>query len=1135
MPRMKKMNPSVPRILALLIFLKLSGCSFSDSTVFESVSPETSGISFQNTVAETDEQNMLSFEYMYNGAGVAAADFNNDGLTDLYFAGNETGNALYLNRGDFQFQDISAQSGTSGSSEKWYSGVSAVDINSDGLMDIYLSISGRDDAELRKNELYINTGPDDTGIPVFVESAREYGLDDPSYSTHAAFFDYNNDGALDMYLLVANSGSGASYANAFEQMGQQNEGNTDKLFEGAWDDQLNHPVYTDVSETSGINLEGYGLGVNILDVNMDGHKDIYVTNDYVSEDIFWVNNGDGTFTNRIADMLSHTSYSAMGSDVADINNDGLIDLFSLDMLPEVNVRAKMMANPSNYRNYVNEAFSNTFPQHTKNTLQLNMGSVNSNELPVFSEIGAFANVEATDWSWASLFADFNNSGFRDLFITNGIPRDITDKDFWSEYGRVQDIMPMSMALPKIPEVPATNYIFENNHDLTFTNRSEVWGFVQPGYSTGTVYADLDNDGDLDIVVNNTYSTAGVYRNNTVESGNETGSNWLKINILGTERNRNGLGTVLDLFFDDGSHQKHEQSVYRGYLSSVDPVLHFGIGQRAAVDSLRISYTLGRDRFEKTFYGVEANQVLEVDLNEFGGKSMEADRINNDPEYKWVTENLLPAGAFEPSGYNDFSDNPMLLYKLSELGPANASGDITGNGLDDLFVGPVGSQEGYLLKQQQSGEFVREPFSTEWAAENPGIVVNDAELADVNGDGYPDLYLAVASLSRDLEPMLASDRLYLNNGEGGFYFADGMIPVITTNSNSVTSADINNDGQADFFIGSGAGTGTYPVSERHYFLINDLQNSGSFIDQTEQLSTALTSYDGIINDSEWIDLNGDGSFELVAAGDWEPIRVFQKEGDIWADKTSDFGLNENAGLWMSISVSDVNGDGYPDLIAGNFGENALFEADTEQPMRIYYGDLTGDGFFESVPSRFTVTQNGEIKEFPYHYREDFMRHIPGLMRTYSTHERYGRTSMQEIIAQFEGEIKKKKVNDLQSVVYLNEGGNKFSLQILPRQAQFAPLFDVLSDGISTEPEDRLFLAGNMRGGDVYSGSYNAMKSFVMDVKIDTDSLSMNTIPVSESGIYLNGYARSIYKIKNRVGVSRFAVVFDTGEVRFFQRL
>jgi hypothetical protein len=1132
---MKKMTPSVPRILVLLIFLKITGCSFSDSTVFEPVSSETSGIFFQNTVSETDEQNMLSFEYMYNGAGVAAADFNNDGLTDLYFAGNETGNALYLNRGDFQFQDISAQSGTSGSSEKWYSGVSAVDINSDGLMDIYLSVSGRDDAELRKNELYINSGPDDAGIPVFEEFAQEYGLDDPSYSTHAAFFDYNNDGTLDMYLLVANSGSGASYANAFEQMGQQNEGNTDKLFEGAWDDQLNHPVYRDVSETSGINLEGYGLGVNILDVNMDGHKDIYVTNDYVSEDLFWVNNGDGTFTNRLADMLSHTSYSAMGSDVADINNDGLLDLFSLDMLPEVNVRAKMMANPSNYRNYVNEAFADMFPQHTKNTLQLNMGSVNSNELPVFSEIAAFANVEATDWSWASLFADFNNSGFRDLFITNGIPRDITDKDFWSEYGRVQDIMPMSMALPKIPQVPATNYIFENNHDLTFTNRSEQWGFVQPGYSTGTVYADLDNDGDLDIVVNNSNSTAGLYRNNTVESGNEAGANWLKIKLFGTERNRNGLGTVLDLFFDDGSRQKHEQSVYRGYLSSVDPVLHFGIGRRASIDSLRVSYTLGRNYFEKTFYGVEANQVLDINLNEFETKNVEIDRINGDPEYKWVTEDLIPDGEFESSGYNDFADNPMLLYKLSELGPASASGDITGNGLEDLFVGPVGSQEGYLLKQQQSGEFVREPFLSEWATENPGIVVNDAELTDVNGDGYPDLYLAVASLSRDLEPMLAADRLYLNDGAGGFEFAENMLPEITTNSNSITSADINSDGQPDFFIGSGAGTGTYPVSDRHYFLVNDLQNSGSFIDQTEELSATLASYDGIINDSEWIDLNGSGTPELITAGDWEPVRVFQKEGDMWVDKTSDYGLNENTGLWMSISVNDINSDGFPDLIAGNFGENALFKADKDQPMHIYFGDLTSDGFFESIPSRFTVTQDGEIKEFPYHYREDFMRHIPGLMRTYSTHEGYGRTTMQEIIAQFEGKIEEKELNNLQSVMYINEAGKEFSLKTLPGQAQFAPLFDAFFESNSTESADHLFITGNMRGGDVYSSSYNAMKLFVMDVKTEIEPLSINTIPVSESGIRLNGYARSIYKIINRLGASRFAVVFDTGEVQIFERL
>src|SRR6056297_16749 len=734
---MKKDRQSILLLIAALFTIHFGGCSFSEPPLFESVSPEKSGVTFQNRVAETDEQNMLTFEYIYNGAGVAVADFNNDGFTDLYFVGNETDNALYLNRGDFQFDDVSDESGTKGNSEKWYSGVSVVDINGDGRMDIYLSVTGSETAERRRNELFINMGMSDDGIPLFEESAKIYGLDDSSYSTHAAFFDYNNDGVLDIYLLVANSSSGVSYTNAFQQMGQQNTGNTDKLFEGTWDDKLGHPVYRDVSEKAGIDKDGYGLGVNILDINMDGYKDIYVTNDYASEDLFWINNRDGTFSNRLADMLKHTSYSAMGSDVADINNDGLLDLFSLDMLPDVNVRAKMMANPSNYRNYVNEAFVNSFPQFTKNTLQLNMGSVGAGKLPVFSEIAALANVEATDWSWSALLADFNNSGSRDLFITNGIPRDITDKDFWSEYGRVRDVMSMEMALPKIPQVPAPNFIFENNNDLTFTNRSGQWGFDEPGYSTGSVYADLDNDGDLDLIVNNTNSEAGIYRNNTIETESSVQSNWLKVKLAGTERNTNGLGTVLDLYFGNGAHQKHEQSVYRGYLSSVDPLLHFGTGEHAVLDSLKISYHLGNMRYEKTLYQVETNQVLHVELTSFDPVRKEG-QSKKAPNYKWVTDELLPSGTFTAPDFNDFAENPMLLYKLSERGPASAAGDISGNGLDDLFVGPVGTQPGYILYQQESGQFIREWFDSQWVSEYPGIVVNDAELIDVNGDGFLDL-------------------------------------------------------------------------------------------------------------------------------------------------------------------------------------------------------------------------------------------------------------------------------------------------------------------------------------------------------------------------------------------------------------
>jgi hypothetical protein len=1121
-------------LFATVLFLFMifqSGCTFSDPPLFESLNSEKTGISFQNSVDETDDQNMLTFEYIYNGAGVAAADFNNDGLTDLFFAGNEVSNALYINRGNFQFDDVSLISAIKGDSTKWYSGVSAVDINSDGLMDIYLSVTGRDRSELRKNELYINRGVNNHGIPVFEEKARLYGLDDSSFSTHAAFFDYNNDGILDIYLLVANSGTGTSYANAFQQMGQINEDNKDKLFKGSWDDELGHPVYTDVSDIAGIDREGYGLGVNILDINMDGFKDLYITNDYASEDLFWINNGDGTFTNRISEMLNHTSYSAMGSDVADINNDGRLDLFALDMLPNVNVRAKMMANPNNYRNYVNDVFANAFPQFTKNTLQLNMGRVSGDQLPKFSEIAALANIEATDWSWSALLADFNNSGYRDLFITNGIPRDITDKDFWSEYGRVRDIMPMSMALPKIPEVPASNFIFENNKNLTFSDRSNSWGFENPGYSTGSVYTDLDNDGDLDLVVNNINSEAVVYRNNTVELASPQQTNWLKINVTGTEKNNAGLGAVMNLFFSDGTHQKHEHSVCRGYLSSVDPTLHFGLGEEDTLDSLKISYYLGNQKYEKTYHSVEANQLLEIDLAEFEAAYESNTLFQKKPTYTWVSEQFLPNGAFSPLDYNDFSSNPTLLYKISELGPASASGDISGNGLDDLFVGPIGNQPGFLLLQQESGMFIRESFDSDWKTDVNGITARDAVLTDVNADGFLDLYVAVATLEADVDENHAADRLYINDGTGRFELAQEILPGITTNSNVVLTEDLNGDGLMDLFIGSGADNGTYPISDRHYLLLNDLKNSGTFVDQTEEVSPDLFNYRGIINDAVMADFFGDENLELAIAGDWEPIRVFQKEEGKFEDKTTELGIDNTSGLWMSVSAADVNSDGRSEIIAGNFGKNALFDATHDQPMRIYYGDLTGDGFFESVPSRFTIGEGGRSIEFPYHYREDFMRHIPGLMGTYPTHESYGRATMQEITDNFQGEIAMKEVNSLESLVYNFEDVTSISSMELPSEAQFSPVFDALLD--DADSLNHIFLIGNIRGGDVYSGSYDALESFIFEVN-NENTKEPHSLSLDESGIHLNGYARSVYKIKNSRGKSRYAIIYDTGEVRLFEK-
>jgi len=1130
---MRKDKRSVFCLVAVLLSVVLSGCNSAEAPLFESLPSEVTGITFQNTVTETEEKNMLSFEYIYNGAGVAAADFNNDGFTDLYFVGNETENKLYLNRGDFRFEDVSELTGTSGSLEKWYSGVSLADVNSDGLPDIYLSATGRESADLRKNELYINLGSDESGMPRFAESAEAYGLNDSTFSTHAAFFDYNNDGVLDVYVLVANKNSGVSYTNSFQQMGQQISENTDKLYEGSWDYDLGHPVYTDVSLKAGIDKGGFGLGVSILDINSDGQKDIYIANDYATEDLFWINNGDGTFTNRIGEMFSHTSYSAMGTDFADINNDGLLDLFTLDMLPEVNVRAKMMANPNNYRNYVNEVFADSYPQYTKNSLQLNMGKVSPDELPVFSEIAALSGIEATDWSWSALFADFTNSGYQDLFVTNGIPRDITDKDFWSEYGRVKDIMPMSMALPKIPRVPVPNYIFENNSDLTFINRTVEWGFEKPGYSTGAVYADLNNDGYLDIVVNNTNETAGLFRNVSSENTETLRNNWLKINLNGAEKNSMGLGTVLDLFFPDGTHQKHEHTLHRGYLSSVDPLLHFGLGEYEFLDSLRVSYNIGDELFKETFQQVEGNQILTIHLGEFESEKSEFSQKEEEQLYKWVTEELLPSVKTEPPVHNDFAEHPTLLYKLSERGPASAAGDISGNGLDDLFIGPVGAQPAYILLQQESGTFIREPFEMDLNFRNSGILVNDAELADVNGDGLPDLYLALGSLTGGDSEGMPADRIYLNAGEGKFNLMENALPDIITNSMVVKSEDLNNDGYPDFFVGSGAGIGTYPVSDRHYLLINDLENSGKFTDETESLSPNLAGYMGIINDAFWTDLTNDGSPELITAGDWEPVRIFQFVDHKLVEKTEEFGIDKFTGLWNSVSIGDINDDGRPEIFTGNWGLNALFEANEEHPMRIYYGDLTGDGFIESIPTHFAKNRSGELEEYPYHYREDFMRHIPGLMRTFPTHKSYGEASIESILSQFAGDPQIKEINNLQSVVFLSSSDGRFVVEPLPKESQFAPVFDVYQDTSKSGSKKRIFVAGNIRGGDVYSGNYNALKSFVLEINPENSNQVKKMIPLSKTGIAQSGYGRDIYKIRNSSGKNRYAIIYDTGEVKVFE--
>lgn len=1117
---------SLPVIILLTVLL--SNCN-RQTPLFERLSPDQTGIFFENTIQETELNNVLTNEYIYNGAGVGVADFNGNGYLDIFFAGNEVSNKLYLNKGDFRFNNVTDVAGVAGNNNKWYSGVTIIDINNNGLPDIYLSVTGNSQADLRRNELYIHQGMDENGIPQFVEKAAEYGLDDPSYTTNAVFFDSNNNGFPDVYLLVAYSGSEMSYTNILAQRESDRFANTDKLLRSEWNEQLGHPIFRDVSREAGIMKEGHGLGVQIVDINQNGFKDIYVANDYISEDLFWINNGDGTYVDRASDLFKHTSYSAMGADIADLTNNGLPDIFTLDMLPETNIRRKMMANPNNYRNYVNNAFEGYHSQYTRNTLQLNRGSADNTGLPLFSEVALLANVAATDWSWAALLADFDNDGYRDIYVTNGIPRDVTDKDFWDEYGRVRNIMPMRIALPKIPEVKIANYAFKNSGEIVFSDVTKEWGLDFETYSTGAVYADLDNSGALDLIVNNTNHPAEIYRNRLGRKQNSESSNWLKVKLIGSDENRGALGAIIDVYFGP-HHQRHENTPYRGYLSSVDPILHFGLGEYTYADSVMITWPVTETGMKTILYKTDANQILTANYSD---SEVVVNGDTDDEHSQLFTEVTEVRGInyrHEPSYFNDFQDQPTLPYKLSEVGPAVGVGDLSGNGLDDIFIGSTSVQPAVIYYQQEDGTFIETEFSVVGETDSTEYESVDVLIFDANGNGLHDIYIVTGGVQYPAGDEQYRDRFFENHGDGKFIQHLDAIPDVRISGSVVRAEDITGNGLPDLFIGGKVLPGRYPESVSSYLLLNVSDEDGiRFIDGTSEYAPDLIEI-GNVNDARWADITGNGHNDLVLAGEWMPITIFQNNGDSFSKFILSAELNAINGWWNTILIEDITGNGLFDIVAGNLGQNSLYKASKEEPLTVYYGDLTEDGFFEAIFSTFKNDGTGNRKEFPVHHREDFVRMMPGIMSQFPTHRSFGETTLNELLNVLPAIPEIKQVNHFSSTLFFNTGNGIFDVVELPLEVQFSPIFGIHAADISGNGNLKLLLIGNLSGADLKTGEFNALNGVVLETKSDGRFFN---IPVAQSGFYLPGYGRNIIQIKTVSGKNLLLTSEHNGQIKLFQ--
>ncbi|MGQ0713747.1 MAG: VCBS repeat-containing protein [Gemmatimonadaceae bacterium] len=1065
----------------------------ADDRLFTRLPSSYTGVRFENTVEETRELNVFTYRNFYNGGGVAIGDLNGDGLPELMLTSNLGGNHLYLNEGKFRFRDITETAGVGGSGD-WATGVTFADVNGDGLLDIYVCYAGNVAGERRANELYINAGANPQGVPTFAEKAADYGLADQSYSTHAAFFDYDRDGRLDLFL-VNNSFRPVSSFGLQNIRHVRNALGGHKLFRNGG------ARFVDVSEKAGIfgSEIGFGLGVAVGDINRDGLPDIYVSNDFFERDYLYINKGDGTFDEVLDEQMPSISMFSMGLDIADINNDGLLDIYVTDMLPEDNERLKMTSQFEGWDVYQAKLKNDYHHQFMRNMLQLNNGN------GTFSEIGQMAGVARTDWSWSALIADFDLDGYKDIHVTNGIARDLTSQDYISFLAN-DETMRSSMQAGKrvdflrlvnaMSQTPLPDYAFRNNGNLTFSTQSAAWGIDHPNFSNGAAYGDLDGDGAIDLVVNNVNDEAFIYRNNARA---QTQNRFLQIALDGEAPNRFAIGAKVTVRSGDSLFFQ-ELMPSRGFQSSVDYVLTFGVGARDTLDLVEVVWPNGR---VSTLRNVAANQRLTVRQREASPPMPSAPKAVS-PLFADVTEDAGLGARHRENEFVDFDRERLVPKMVSMEGPYMAVGDVNGDGLDDVYIGGAKDQAGQLLVQQGSGRFVstnRELFAKDRISEDMGAVFFDA-----NGDGHRDLYVVSGGSDfSDIAPAL-EDRLYLNDGRGTFRKSTGQLPAETIAGSRVVAADYDRDGDVDLFIGGRVVPGRYGVDPQSTLLQND--GRGRFTDVTPTLAPALARI-GMVTDALWTDVTGDGNLDLVVVGEWMPITVMQNTGGGKLERLEVRGLEKSHGWWNRIVAGDFNGDGRTDFIVGNLGLNARLTATESRPVTMYVKDFDKNGFGEHIVSYYI-----DSVSYPMALRDDLIKTLPYLKSRFLNYKDYAQQTVKDIFTPEDlSGAALKQVHTFATALVRNDGNGTFTLVQLPIEAQKTPIYGILVTDFDRDGALDVLLAGNFDGVKPEMGRLHAGYGLVLR---GDGKGAFAPVRTTESGFLVRGQARDIQRVRTRGG-------------------
>lgn len=1066
--------------------------------LFSQLPSSVTGVRFENTLTETQELNVFTYRNYYNGGGVAIADLNGDGVPEIILSSNEGGPRVYLNKGNFHFQDITDAAGVKTRKGSWTTGVAVADVNGDGRLDIYICHAGPGTPAQRANELWINQGLNADSIPTFKEMAAEYGITDGGYSTQAVFVDYDRDGDLDLFLIRNSPRDVSSF-------GLRNLRNVADANGGARLYRNDGGHFTDVSVAAGIHSPeaAFGLGVVVSDVNNDGWPDIYVSNDFFERDYLYINAKNGTFTDVHDQQMAVGSYFSMGLDIADVDNDGWPDVYTTDMLPEDEYRLKMTAQFEGWDAYQAKVKNGYGHQSMRNMLQRN------NRDGTFTDVAWMAGVARTDWSWSALIADLDLDGNKDIFVANGLAKDITSQDFIAYLANDETMKSVTSGgktkadFLKLTKAMSTtrisNYAFHNTGNLQFTNEAVAWGLSTPSVSSGAAYGDLDGDGAPDLVVNNVNQEAFIYRNNARALRPE--NHFLRVKLEGEQKNRFGVGARASVFAG-GSTFMQEESPTRGFQSSVDYVLDFGLGTSGVVDSLRVVWPDGRVSVQRN---TPANQLVTVRQSEAAPPSAISPLKAVATLLADVTDHAALGFKHQENEFVDFERERLMPKLVSTEGPMMAVADVNGDGLDDIFIGGAKGQVSQLLLQQPNGKFART---------NPGVFEPDSISEDLgavffeaNGDGHLDLYVVSGGNEYSEGASALQDRLYLGDGRGHFHKAPaGSLPAESSSGSRVVAADYDGDGATDLFVGGRVAPWRYGTDPQSMLLKND--GKGHFTDVTAKLAPEL-EHIGMVTDAVWRDVDGDGRLDMVVVGEWMPITIFRNMGGGKLKKLEVRGLEKSNGWWNRIVAADFDGDGRVDFVVGNLGLNGRLHASDSEPAEMFVKDFDGNGSVDQIITQY----NGGVS-YPITLRDELLKTLPYLAPRYTGYKQYAKQTVTDIFSAKElADAGRKTAYDFATSLVHNNGDGSFTLVPLPAEAQLAPVYGILATDVDRDGRMDLLIAGNFDGFKPEIGRMASSQGLLLR---GDGKGAFTPVRSSVSGFRVPGQSRDIQRVRTAAG-------------------